>query len=481
MPRLRRLHTFAAAGALAALIAAPAAAAPAKKATPPNPEKKAPAAKKAAGPAPGELTTISGSALGVKMEVQHFTLDNGMRVYVVEDHSTPVFSIHLAFNVGSRDEPEGRTGFAHFFEHMMFKGSENIPEGGHFKYVFNAGGEMNAFTMADTTQYFNILPSHYLDLALWLESDRMKSLAITDENFENQRNAVKEERAMRVENVPYASGLLDFFAEVWKGTGYGHMALGSKEDLDAATTADVKAFFDKYYVPNNMVVAIVGDVEATTVRDKVKSYFGDIPRGADREAFKPIDHKQEKLERKVEDKLAQQPLYMIGWKTVPEAHADRHAVEILMNIMLRGDSSRITKILIDEKKLAVASVPLPSMLAGGKDAGTSLGAFIPVQGASLDSIKAVIQEEIATVKRRGISGKELQKAVNQLTVDTVTSLATNNGRAFLIAQGALHWNDPTYVLTDLEKYRKVTARDIKRVANEYLTDKWLVLEVAPKK
>ncbi len=422
-----------------------------------------------------------GELMGIEMKIRHFTLANGMRVFVLEDHSTPMFSMHLGYGVGSRDEVEGRTGFAHFFEHMMYKGSANVPDGGHFRYVLGAGGKMNAFTTADRTQYHCVLPSHYLDLALWLESDRLDSLAVTEENFENQRQAVLEEKAMRIDNVPYTGALQSFFSDVWAGTGYGHSTIGSAADLNAAKVEDVKAFFDKYYVPNNAVLAIVGDVDYEEVKAKVDSTFGDIPRGEAPPKHEPIDHTQDKpLERTVADPLAQQPLYLVGWKTVPENHPDRHAVEIMMNALLRGDSARITRILQDEKKLVIASVPIGSA-SGGHDAGSAMAAFIPMPGKTFDDINAVINGEIATVKKSGITAKELSKAVNQITVDTVTSLGTNDGRADLIVTGALLYDDPTIVLSDLDKYRKVTVADIKRVANKYLTDNRLVLQVTPKK
>jgi zinc protease len=430
---------------------------------------------------PGEVTTISGAMTGldVTMSVQHFVLANGLRVYVLEDHSTPSFALQLAYDVGSRDEVQGRTGFAHFFEHMMFKGSANVPDGGHFKDVLGVGGQLNAFTSNDITVYFDVLPSQYLDMGLWLESDRLRSLAITDKNFENQRSAVKEEKAMRIDNVPYSKALQDFFAEAWANTGYGHTTIGSDADLSAATTADVKAFFDKYYVPNNSALVLVGDVDFADAKTKIEKYFGDIPRGTDREKFGAIDHTQTKQTKRTVDKLAQQPLYMLGWKTVPENHPDRHAVELLMSILLSGDSSRITKILVDEKKLAVAAVPLPSFAAGGHDAGSAFAAFVPVTGVGFDKIEPVVRAEVENLKKKGVGVKELQKAINAKTVETVQQLATNNGRAILIGMGAVMEHDPLYVLTDLERFRKVKPADIKRVANTYLTDNWMVLEIVP--
>ncbi len=422
-----------------------------------------------------------GSVLGIEMKVRHFTLGNGLRVFVLEDHSTPAFAMHLAYHVGSRDEKPGRTGFAHLFEHMMFKGSENVPEGGHFRYVQQAGGSVNAFTTADVTQYHQSVPSHYLDMVLWLEADRLESLAVTEDNFENQRQAVQEEKAMRYDNQPYLLPLEQFFADAWANTGYGHMTIGSAQDLAAASTDDVQLFFDSYYAPNNAVMAVVGDVQYDEVKRKVDEYFGGLGKGPDRPARPTIDHSVEQpFSRSVEDPHARQPLYLIGWKTVPRRSGDYQAVRILMNAMLRGDSSRITRLLKDERRMVVASIPTDSM-GGGIDAGMSAGAFVPMPGASFGNIQDVVRTEVTKVKKRGISTKELQKAQNQITVDVVSSLATNNGRAREIAQGALFFDDPTYALTELEKYRSVSTRDIKRVANKYLTNNWLTLEILPRR
>ena len=424
---------------------------------------------------------VSGKVLGIEMKVKHFTLGNGLRVFVLEDHSTPMFSMHIAYHVGSRDEQPGRSGFAHLFEHMMYKGSENVPEGGHMEYVQGAGGTLNAFTTADVTQYHETVPSHYLDMVLWLEADRLRSLAITDENFDNQREAVREEKAERYENRPYLMPLLQFFADAWAGTGYGHIGIGSEEDLAAATTADVQRFFDTWYVPNNAVMAVVGDVDYAELERKVDDRFGELPRGPERAPRPAIDHRvTAPFARTIEDPLAPQPLYLIGWKTVPARDPDHQPVRILMNVLLRGDSSRITRLLQDERRMVVASVPTESM-GGGIDAGLAAGAFVPAPGHGFPAIKAAVKAEVAKVKARGISTKELQKAKNQLTVDVVSELATNNGRARAIAQGALLFDDPLHALTELETVRKVTPKDIKRVAKQYLTDDWLTLEIVPKR
>jgi zinc protease len=431
-----------------------------------------------AAPPPKAAKSKSKAAVGVDLDIQDFALANGLRVYVVEDHSTPMFALHIVYDVGSRDEEEGRTGFAHLFEHMMFKGSQNVPDGGHFKYVLGVGGEMNASTSYDFTNYFDVLPSNYLDMALWLESDRMRSLEVTDENFENQRAAVKEEKAMRMDNVPYMKAFQDFISKIWDGSGYGHSGIGRIEDLNAAETKDVKAFFDRYYAPNNAVMAVVGDVEFAVVKEKVEKYFSEIPRGPQKGPFPPVDIKRDKpLEERVEDKLARTPAYIIGWDTVPEDHPDAYALELLGNVLLRGESSRVGKILKDEKKLVLGAQFFPFTQRG---VGLFASFYVPVKGADFGEIKAVLKEEVGKVQKRGISAKELKKAINQKVMDTTGSLGTNLYRAMMIGLGALAHDDPKRVLSDLEKYQAVTRADIRRVAKQYLTDNWLVLEIVPK-
>lgn len=423
-----------------------------------------------------KLKTVKGKALGVTLKIQTFSLSNGLRVYVVEDHSIPAFSMHTAFEVGSRDEREGQAGYAHFFEHMMFKGSENVPDKGHFQYVLGAGGKMNAFTTADVTQYYNVLPSQYLDMALWLESDRLRSLDMTPENFENQRAAVSEERSLRYENVPYRLAITELMSEVWKGSGYGHPTIGSKEDLAKAKLEDLQGFFDTYYVPNNAVIAIVGDVSAKEVRDKVLEYYGDIPPKDDRPSSPEVDHTQVAIDKTVKDPMARQPLYLMGWQTVPESHPDRVAIDLLVAILLRGSSSRVTRVLVDDKKLAAQALSFPGP---GHDAGMAIAAVIPAPNVTWPEIKDAVLEQVEAVVAEGVTSKELRKAVNQVTVDAVEGLATNNFRAGQIARGALLEDNPTYVLDQLDRYQKVTLADIKRVAETYLTDKLIELQVVP--
>jgi len=476
-PGRMRLRTRSAALALGLLVLpALATAAPAE-----------PAAKRGA-PATGRASTTAVAApgpkagkktkdLGFDLPVQSFELANGLRVFVVEDHSTPAFNMTVLYDVGSRDEVAGRTGFAHLFEHMMFEGSKNVPPMGHLTFVQRVGGNNNAGTSYDMTLYYENLPSQYLELGLWLEADRLRSLEITDKNFENQRNAVKEEKSMRMDNVPYSAAIQDWLSDAWKGTGYGHSVIGSLEDLDAAKTSDVQEFFNKYYSPNNAVLVFVGDVDFADLKGKVEKYFGDIKRGPERipTPSGTID-KSKPFERTVEDPLAQQALYLLGWHTVGQTHPDRYALDLLGNILLVGESARIPKILQDEKKLVA--------FAGGahfsqRDAGLVFVQAMPLATTKFDQIKQVIRDEVTKMQKTGISARELQKAINSEVMSTVSTLGTNQGRATSIATGALFYNDPKRVLTDLQKYQEVTPADIKRVANEYLGPNWLTLEIKP--
>jgi zinc protease len=455
------LSNFARLGLVLALggafaLPSPAAAAPAGKAKPAKAKK-------------GELD--------FDLPIQEFTLSNGLRVYVVEDHSTPAFNLTLHYDVGARDEEKGRTGFAHLFEHMMFEGSANVPPMGNLTYVQRVGGNNNAGTSWDSTVYYDNLPSQYLDMGLWLESDRLRSLEITDENFENQRKNVKEEKAMRMDNVPYAGAFMNFLSTAWTGSGYDHPPIGSLEDLNAAETADVKAFFDKYYTPNNVVMVIVGDVNFADVRTKVEQYFGDIPRGPERQASPPTNiDKSKPLEQVVTDPLARQAIYAIGWHTVGETHPDRYALDLLGNILLVGDSARIPKILQDEKKLVAFTGGSHFSL---KEAGLVFMQAMPLESTKFDDIKQVVRDEVAKVQKKGITKKELEKAINAQLMGTVRTLATNQGRANAIASGVINHGDPKFVLTEFQKYQEVTPKDIKRVANEYLGPNWLTLDIQP--
>src|SRR6185369_93049 len=295
------------------------------------------------------------AARNVRVDFKETTLKNGLRVITVEDHSAPVIAVSLTYNVGSRNERQGRTGFAHLFEHMMFKGSENVGSGEHFLLVFNNGGTMNGTTNEDRTNYFEALPANQLDLALFLEADRMKSLAITKDNLDNQRNAVQEERRLGVDNQAYGKSgevqqelLYDNFA-------YKHSVIGSMEDLNAATVEDVAAFFKMYYAPNNAVLTLVGDFKTADALSRIKKNFEKIPRQPNPPAIDMTEPEQTAERRAtVDDALARAARVDLAYKAIPGNTADFYALQVLSNALQGGQSSRLYQKLVKDKEQVTA-------------------------------------------------------------------------------------------------------------------------------
>ena len=299
-------------------------------------------------------TAVSASAQS-KIPPITFTdtrLNNGLRVIISEDHYAPIFAIAVSYGVGSKDERDGRTGFAHLFEHMMFKGSGNVGAGEHFFLVFNYGGSMNGTTSTDRTLYYEILPRNQLDLGLFLESDRMRSLAVTRENLDNQRQAVQEERRQGLDNQPYGKAQERFNELAFDNFAYHHSVIGSMEDLNAASVEDVAAFFRTYYAPNNAVVALVGDLNTKETLAKIQRYFGDIPR---QDAPKHVDLAEPAMNgerrEKMEDKLARLAQLSMAYKIPTATSEDAPGLSALGSIVGGGESSRLYQKLVKEKEL----------------------------------------------------------------------------------------------------------------------------------
>ncbi|WP_086001694.1 M16 family metallopeptidase [Plesiocystis pacifica] len=418
-------------------------------------------------------------SLKISLDIKDFTLDNGMEVYVIEDDSTPAFNINITYDVGSRDEEVGHTGFAHFFEHMMFQGSQNLPDNAIGEYTERAGGNINAATSFDQTFYYHNIPSQYLDMVLWGEADRLANLEITKEAFEAQRAAVKSEKD-RGDNQPFAKGIEQMIGELFEGTPYSHMPIGYLEDLDNAKREDAEAFFKTYYKPSNAVMVIVGDVEFEKVKERVTHYFGEIPKGDPKPPVVEFEVKRgRKIERQVSDDKAQQTQWIWAWPTVGDDHPDRAAIELLGNILFGGQSSRVPKLMTDDKKWTA--------FAGGghlfafRDAGAMLFFGVPTTEGEkhLDEVKTALAGELDKVAKKGVSSKELEKAVNAQLMQTISTLQTNAGRAMAVANGALFYDDPKRVLTDMDRYSEVTTKDIKRVAQTYFNDNWVFYEMVP--
>ena len=417
------------------------------------------------------LAVVSAQAQGarnVRVDFKETTLKNGLRVITVEDHSAPVVAISITYNVGSRNERKGRTGFAHLFEHMMFKGSENIGTGEHFLLVFNNGGTMNGTTNEDRTNYFEALPANQLDLALFLEADRMKSLAITKENLENQRNAVQEERRLGVDNQAYGKSQERMQELVYDNFAYKHSVIGSMEDLSAATVEDVAEFFKMYYAPNNAVLVLVGDFKTDEALAKIRSNFESIPRQPNPPDVDMAEPAQ-KAERRdsLEDMLARAPRVDIAYKAVQGNTADFYALQVLSGVLQSGQSSRLYQKLVKEKEMVTS-------VFGFMDEKRGTGAFYTNAtlrpGSKTEDVEATIYAEIERLKKEPIADWELQKAKNTTRRNIVNSLQSSLSRAITIGQYTVYYNDPGLINTRLDKVAAVTKEDVQRVANKYFAD-----------
>jgi zinc protease len=402
----------------------------------------------------------------IHLNFKETRLANGLRVITVEDHTAPVIAVDITYNVGSRNERQGRTGFAHLFEHMMFKGSENVGTGEHFYLIFNNGGTMNGTTNEDRTTYFEALPANQLDLALYLEADRMRRLVINKANLDNQRNAVQEERRLGVDNQPYGQSGEIQQGLIYDNFAYKHTVIGSMEDLNAATVEDVASFFKMYYAPNNAVLALVGDFKTADALKKIKDSFENIPRQPEPP---PVDmtEPEQKAERRanVDDALARLPQVDVAFKAVPGNTADFYALQVLSAALQGGQSSRLYQALVKDQQLV-------TNVGGFMDEKRGVGALYTSatlrQGVKAADVEAAIYDEIERLKKDGIADWELQKAKNTTRRNFVNNMQSSLSRALNLSVWTVYYNDPNLINTRLDKVSAVTKEDVQRVANKYL-------------
>ena len=408
------------------------------------------------------------------VHVESFTLANGLRVHFVEDHSAQVVTVNVWYDVGSRNERPGRTGFAHLFEHMMFQGSANVGKTEHGQHIERAGGQYNGSTAPDRTNYYNEVPSNRLNLALWLEADRMRSLVISAENLANQQQAVKEERRMRFDNQPYFGAFVDSVPMVFDANAcfaYAHSIIGSMPDLEAATVEDVQAFFNLYYAPNNATLVIVGDFEPVQARALVSEYFSGIPRGqlapAVDCASTPAAVGGGEVVKRVTDANATLPAILTVYRTVPPAHADFPALELLSTILGTGESSRLNRALVRDAKLAVAAQALYNPFGPMRGAGLFGALAIANQGVSVDTLHtALVQLMMASAS--AITPDELTKAKNSWRAQTIFGRQQSIAVSEAVHYAAMYLGSPSAVNTDAARYNAVTVADLRRVARTYL-------------
>jgi predicted Zn-dependent peptidase len=467
-----RLRILLAALLCVALVSVPTlaqTAAPAKQAPAKAPAKSAPAKAAPAKAAPAKAAAKAPAVpKPITIPFTQYKLKNGLRVILSEDHTAPTYSIDVCYNVGSRDERPGRTGFAHLFEHMMYQGSENVGKGEHMLLVQNNGGGMNGTTNNDRTTYYQTLPSNQLDLGLFLEADRMKSLVINQANLDNQRNSVQEERRLRMDNQPYGKTFEAIDGTTYDNFAYKHSVIGSMEDLNAATVDDVASFFKTYYAPNNAVVTLVGDFNSEEALAKVRKYFEGIPAQPAPPAVDMTEPEQTAERRKaLEDAFARQPRLDIVYKIPAGNTADWYALSVLARVLASLQSSRLYQKLVKEKEVATGA-------GGGVDLrrGPSLFQFgISVRpGKDFAEVEKLLYEEVERVKNEPVADWELEKVYAGVRRQRAQALQSTLYRSFLLGDFAVVYNDPSLINSFEAKTRKVTKADIQRVAQTYLKD-----------
>ena len=414
-----------------------------------------------------------------KIEFEEYDLDNGLHVILHQDNSFPLIVVTITYHVGSKNERPDRTGFAHFFEHLMFEGSKNIERGEYSKIVDKAGGALNANTTWDRTFFYEVLSSNQIELGLWLESERMLHLNVDSIGVVTQKKVVTEEIKERLENQPYASFIKEIPVRAFTVHPYRWTVLGSAEHIMAATESDYKEFYNNFYVPNNAVLTIVGDIDFDEAKILIDKYYADIP-ASENEIYRPTQVepiKHEEVRDTIYDNI-QLPAIFQAYHTPKSGTKDYYAVDMLGTLLSGGESSRFYKILVDKKQLAMqaGSFPFPF-----EDAGLTLAYAFPNIGVDLKDLEAAMDTEIERVYNELISDKELQKLKNQYEANAVNDNASLESRAYNLAINYVFHKDANLINTEIDNYLAVTKEDIMRVAKEYFRkDNRVVLYYLPK-
>ncbi len=412
------------------------------------------------------------------LQLEDYTLENGLRVVLNPDNSIPVVSIAVYYNVGSRNEREGRTGFAHLFEHMMFQGSENVKKAEHFQFIMKAGGTMNGTTSSERTNYFETLPANQLPLGLWLESDRMRTLAVTQENLDNQLEAVKEEKRLRYDNQPYGA-IFDILIEMmYKNFANSHSTIGSRDDLDAATVEDCQNFFKMYYAPNNAVVVLSGAFETNVAKGLIEKYFATIPSQNEPPSL-DVSEPDEVAQnyQKYEDKLAPLPAFLMGWKIPPRRTSEFYALYLAGKLLYDGESSRLYQKLVKGEESLTQLFGFTDERRG--PSGIMIGA-IPKPDKDLDKIRKAIINEIKDIAVNGATTEEMEKIHNQLINDEVRSRQSSSSRSKNIAEFTLYDGDPTLINSEINDLLAISSDQIKDAVDKYLnTENRSLLDIVP--
>lgn len=410
------------------------------------------------------MAAITAVAQTREIKYTEFDLPNGLHVILHEDRSTPIVAVGVMYHVGSKDEARDRRGFAHFFEHLLFEGSDNIGRGEYAKYVEKAGGVLNANTTSDRTYYYEVLPSNQLDLGLWLESERMMHAKVETKGIETQREVVKEERRQRYENQPYGTIIPEVLKRAYTVHPYQWPTIGYMEDLNAATEADYKAFYKTFYVPNNAVLVLSGDFKAKDAEKEVRKYFADIPKGGviPRNTVVEPPMKGE-VRDTVYDKI-QLPAVVEAYRIPALGTPDFYAVDMLNRLLSTGNSSRLVKNVKDaeQKAVYVGSFSMPL-----EDPGLSIAFAVANMGVSPDSLEQSMDRQFALVRDEPVSPEELQKLKVQIETEHAMDNSKDAGIANNLANAYTFLGGAKKVNTEVEQYLAVTAADLQRVARKY--------------
>ncbi len=422
-----------------------------------------------------------GDAAEPSLPFTRFELANGLEVIVHEDHATPLVAVNVWYRVGSKDEQPDRTGLAHLFEHLMFKGSKNVPDGAMDRLLEEAGGQNNATTSNDRTNYFETLPGSFLELALWIESDRMGWLtdALTQQSLDNQRDVVRNERRQTMENRPYGMAETILFESIYpEGHPYRWPVIGSHEHLQAASLGEVRAFFRKFYAPNRATLALAGDVTPARARELCERWFGELPRGpdvAEAAAPPPVRLDGETRVRR-EDAVKLSRLYL-AWPT-PAFYAPGDAeLDLLARVLAGGKSGRLYRALVYQQRVAQEV----EAYQGSAKLGSLFVITVTAKpGHSLDAIAHAVDAEIDRLRREPPTERELERARSQLEASLLRGLEHVDARADLLNQYRFYTGDPAYLARDLERYRGVSSQDVGRVVREHLGAGRVRLDIVPK-
>lgn len=409
---------------------------------------------------------------------EEYELDNGLHVILHQDKTAPLVTTSVMYHVGGKDRTDGRTGFAHFFEHLLFEGTDNIERGKWFEIVSSHGGKNNANTSQDRTYYYEVFPSNNLKLGLWLESERMLHPVIDQKGIDTQQEVVKEEKRLRYDNRPYGQLITEVGKNLFKKHPYKDPNIGYMKDLDAATLEDVIAYNHKYYVPNNAVLVVAGDINVPDAKKMIEDYFGPIPKGEDvTRSYPKEDPILKEVRAKAYDANIQIPASVISYRTPGFKERDAYVLDMISTYLSDGRSSKLYKKMVDDQKQALQ---VGAFNVGQEDYGMYLVYALPVGETGLETLVTEMEEEIAKVRDRLISERDHQKLLNKFENQFVNSNSSVEGIANSLARNYLLYGDTELINKEIDIFRSITREEIMEVANKYLRpDQRVIIDYLP--